>query len=70
MVKKYGQFNVCIIVYREKDDAIILSETADGLQQSLLVFKEYCNLWKLTVDTNKTKIAILSKRKYRANVFF
>ena len=51
-------------------DTVIMSESAEGLQQALSVFEKYCNLWKLTVNTTKTKIVIFSKRKYKPNVNF
>ena len=57
-----------VILYA--DDTVIISETSDGLQRALSVFEEYCNMWKLTVNTNKTKIVIFSKRKYKTNVNF
>jgi hypothetical protein len=33
-------------------------------------FEEYCNMWKLTVNTNKTKNVVFSKKKYKTNVVF
>ena len=52
-----------IILYA--DDTVLLSETADGLQRTLTCFEQYCNIWKLKVNTNKTKVVIFSKRKTR-----
>ena len=47
------------------DDTALLSETAKGLQETLECFEQYCDLWKLTVNTSKTKVVIFSKRKCR-----
>jgi hypothetical protein len=49
---------------------VILSESAEGLQEAPSAFEEYCNIWKLTVNTNKTKIVVFSKMKYKTNVVF
>jgi hypothetical protein len=40
-----------------------------GLQEALSAFEKYCNIWKLTVNTNKSKIVVFSKKKYKTNVF-
>ena len=47
------------------DDTAFLAESADGLQNMLNCFENYCDLWKLTVNTNKTKVVIFSKRKVK-----
>ena len=57
---------IFIILYADK---VIMSETAEGLQQALLNFEQYCDLWKLKVNTQK-KFAIFSKRKYKAQRSF
>ena len=41
-----------------------------ALRGSTPAFEEYCNIWKLTVNTNKTKIVVFSQRKYKTNVVF
>ena len=38
------------------DDAVLVSETPEGLQRSLDSLNEYCNKWNLTVNIQKTKI--------------
>ena len=44
------------------DDIIIFfSESAEGLQKGLDILKDYCDKWKLIVNTNKTKIMIFRK---------
>jgi len=41
------------------DDTVILSESKDGLQKALDIFESYCEIWKLQVNVNKTKVMIL-----------
>ena len=36
------------------DDAVLISETREGLQKSLDSLYEYCCKWKLTVNVEKT----------------
>ena len=43
------------------DDAVLVSETPEGLQRSLDSLKEYCDKWNLTVNIEKTKIVIYRK---------
>ena len=45
------------------DDTILLSETEKGLQQLLNAFCNYCKQWKLSVNLDKTKVIVFSKRK-------
>ena len=59
---------IFIILYA--DDTVILSESAEGLQEAISAFEEYCDIWKLTVNTNKTKSVVFSKKKYKTNVVF
>jgi hypothetical protein len=44
------------------DDIVILSETRDGLQNSLDKLSTYCRDWSLTVNTDKTKIVVFNKK--------
>ena len=43
------------------DDAILISDTKEGLQRSLNQFEAYCKKWKLTVIIGKTKVMICKK---------
>lgn len=43
------------------DDIILLSSTAEGLQQELDILQQYCNDWCLCVNTSKTKIIVFNK---------
>jgi len=55
------------------DDTILLAESESDLQNSLNVFEDYCSLWKLKVNVEKTKILIFKKRKrdydYKFNIY-
>lgn len=43
------------------DDTVVLAESPVELQQALDAMYQYCNLWKLNVNTDKTKIVIFFK---------
>ena len=45
------------------DDLILLSETAEGLQNSLNLLHNYCTKWKLAVNLNKTNVITIGKGK-------
>ena len=54
------------------DDPIILAESAEELQAILTAVHNYCELWKLSVNTSKTKIVNFSRgrvRKYPVFMF-
>ena len=40
---------------------VIFSESAEGLQKGFDVLADYCNRWKVKVNTNKTKVVIFRK---------
>lgn len=52
------------------DDTVLVSETVEGMQNMLNVFHEYCNIWKLDVNVDKTKVVIFTKRRNRENIKF
>ena len=53
------------------DDLVILSESAEGLQQALNKLELYCHKWQLTVNINKTKILIFQGGNLTSqNTFF
>jgi hypothetical protein len=64
-------FNIKIFIILYADDIMIMSETEEGLQQALLNFEQYCDLWKLKVNTQKQKLLISvnenTKHKDRLN---
>ena len=51
-------FKIFLLLYA--DDTVIFGESADELQKTLNVFKDYCDQWKLTVNISKTKILIIT----------
>ena len=53
--------NSCISSLMFADDLLVLSESKEGLQESLSTFSLYCKEWQLTVNCNKTKTMIFGK---------
>ena len=43
------------------DDAVIISDSKEGLQSSLPQLESYCKKWKLIVNVSKTKVVIFQK---------
>ena len=43
------------------DDAVLFSETREGLQNHLINLENYCRKWNLTVNVPKTKIVVFRK---------
>ena len=58
-------FKIVLILYA--DDIVIFDEIKDELQRSLDALLEYCNRWKLVVNTRKTKIMIFKKSRRLPN---
>lgn len=52
-------FKLFLLLYT--DDIVIMSETEKGLKHGLLLLQNYCDKWKLTVNTTKTKVMIFRK---------
>ena len=46
------QLSIFLLLFA--DDAVIMSETKEGHQESLNNLHSYCKKWKLTVNVNKT----------------
>ena len=55
-----GLTRMLILLY--VDDAVILSDSRDNLQQGLTIINEYCTKWKITLNTDKKKNCCISKR--------
>lgn len=47
------------------DDLLLLSETEEGLQTCIDSLQNYCQTWKLQLNTDKTKIMIFSNKKVK-----
>ena len=51
-----GTLKLFILLYA--DDIVLFGNSADELQKSIKILEEYCQMWKLTVNTSKTKVII------------
>ncbi|MEW8548622.1 MAG: reverse transcriptase family protein [Candidatus Thiodiazotropha sp.] len=51
-----------LIVLLYADDTVILATNENDLQYSLDRFHDYCRMWKLKINTDKTKILIFGAR--------
>ena len=52
-------FKLCLLLYA--DDAIMLAPSRESLQDGLNILHDYCDRWKLTVNTDKSKVMIFRK---------
>ena len=60
MLNIFWKFMCCSML---SHDTIVLAESSSELQKALDAVHQYCENWKLTVNTDKTKIVIFSKCK-------
>ena len=49
------------------DDTVLSANSAQGLQKAFDCLSTYCKLWQLEVNTEKTKVMVISKRKTKVN---
>ena len=54
-----GMFKLFPLLYA--DDIVLFGETDADLQNALNILADYCSRWKLTVNTEKTKIMVFRK---------
>ena len=52
------------------DDTVLFSDNESDLQLQLDIFHEYCRIWKLKVNADKTKIVIFSSGRLPRNFSF
>ena len=53
------------------DDVVVFSDTAEGLQNGLNCMYQYCQKWKLSLNTQKSKVMVFKKDgKLRRNTHF
>jgi hypothetical protein len=52
------------------DDTIILAESSDEMQAALNGLFPYCQLWKLKINTSKTKTVIFGAKMYKTKTQF
>ena len=55
-----NMFKVFLILYA--DDIVVFANSSSELQKSLVLLFDYCQRWKLVVNTSKTKIRILERK--------
>ena len=53
--------DVKILLLFYADDLVLFSETAEGLQSEINKLADYCDRWKLTINTGKSKIVVFRK---------
>ena len=53
------QEEITVIMFA--DDLVLLADSSEGLQQSLAVFQDYCNSWKLKINAEKSKVMIYAR---------
>ena len=52
------------------DDTVVFAESPASLQQALNCMNDYCELWQLHINTDKTKVVIFSRGKLRSKPVF
>ena len=52
---------VYIFLLMYADDTVILSETSVGLQTAFSLYSDYCAVWKLKINVDKTKVVVFAK---------
>ena len=53
------ELNIYLLLFA--DDSVLISETAEELQNLLNSFEKYCEKWKLKVNIEKTKVMVFRK---------
>ena len=53
--------NLFVLLYAA--DTIVLAESEKELQLAVNDIEEYCNLWKLQINSDKSKIMVFSRGK-------
>ena len=51
------------------DDTVLMAETAEDLQNLLNIYANYCDAWKLKLNSSKTKVLISSRGRQREYSF-
>ena len=49
------------------NNTVLVAESAEDLQKSITLMKNYCDLWKLNINVSKTKITKQEKHKTLQN---
>lgn len=53
-----GGIRVSILLYA--DDIVLISQSKEGLQNCLIAMQEYCSIWHLHVNTDKSKVVVFN----------
>ena len=61
-----GEASIPLLMYA--DDLVILSRTVVGMQRALNALSEYCDQWKLRVNTGKTKMMVFKNGSKQSKV--
>jgi hypothetical protein len=59
MPASLGKENISCLMFA--DDVVIISETKEGLQESLHCIAHYSEKWRLKINTDKTKVMVFNK---------
>ena len=60
-IEGFNIYQIKLFLLLYADDITIYSETVDGLQSGLNVLYNYCQKWRLSVNTVKTKVIVFRK---------
>jgi hypothetical protein len=52
------------------DDIVLFSESKEGLQKCLTNLEQYCKVWEMNVNTNKTQIMVYTHKKCKKDYHF
>ncbi|XP_052772033.1 uncharacterized protein LOC128211362 isoform X1 [Mya arenaria] len=64
-----GMLKLFLLLYA--DDIVIMADSEDQLKKGLLLLEQYCDRWKLSVNSTKTKVMIFKKGgRLRKNIVF
>ena len=59
--------DIRIILLFYADDCVVFSETPEGLQREIDLLYDYCNRWRLKVNTTKSKVIVFRKGNREVN---
>ena len=59
----YDYLQIFLLLYA--DDTVLISDTAEDLQNALNLYERYCQEWHLKVNNEKSKIVVFSRGRNR-----
>ena len=57
-----------LVVILYADDTVLMAESSADLQNQQNSFQDYCSIWKLKVNTDKSKVMFFSRGKLPKNL--